>query len=1328
MQTKIRIFNKNKLKNVLKKIYHPVHSIKSCTIKTSKHPKLTCLVVVLILFAGFISCNKKIFLTEQTDYNEEISKLKKLIKKNHDSSYLNNELGWVYLFQGKGLSNSIMAFERALELQPSNSKANEGLAYIELLRGNFSKSIENLIKAINFRNNPYEIIPLLNLCYAFSHLEGSKGSVKKLCYELLERNDINPFLESDIKWILSNLLLRDGDIDAAKKIRSSLGFIVDWSIIGPFGNENNEGYDAAYPPEHMIDYNKFYKVGNRDLNWLEPEVKTELGYVQLDSLIYPYKQSTSYTLVYINSKNNIDAFIRFGTGAKFKLWLNDNSISECNQFRKISFDMDNIPIKLKEGWNKVLIKFCNDSYPLGFYFRLTDLVGSAIKDLQVSTRLKNETYYIKDETPMSFPNAHVDIINYFNDMIINDPDYLFHHLYLGLYYMFRNPEPSKNDKDTYEFIKCSEIAPDSPLFYYFIGITDTDFTTIADSLEKARKLDKETSHCTVMLAKEFFYNGFFKKSRKYLLEAIYQNPKSPLAHYYLGLNLFSIGYQIEGIQSIKKVMELAPFFSYPYYVNATNGKDFIPLDERITLMEKSLELDFLNNNAREKLANYFTIKDNINIAERLIKEKLLINPFDYNAYIDLTEIFAVREDYESAIFYCNKARDLSPENPEILAKLGDLYFEKNNTSKAEYYWQKSFKLSPNKQINKKLSKVKDDYSDFYYNFRIEFDKIKKLIIPESWIEKSSIVVLLNQNVKKINTDFSTWTYHHKVIKICKENTLYPMVYIPFILGEENIKILSAKIISEDGTRIYNIKPKEERIFRGKYHGLTYSNYMYKILDFLFIEKNIFIDFEYLKIEKFPKLYIKKFSELYNFSNNENTIVSKYTLMAPKNINLEFKLYNFIDSNAYEKSIDHEYQIHNWTLNNIEKIKIEPHMPHFNQFLPYLSISNFKSWDEISNWYDNLSKDIVKPSDTIRNKALEITKNAKDDLEKISLIHDFVARKIDYLSLNLGKFKFTPYDPKDTLKYGFGDCKDKSVLFVSMLKSIDVNANIALTSLKSYGYSNKSIPNPLIFDHVISYLPDQSIWIDVTSNLSGIHEIPFPLQNMPVLLIGNKVNSITEIPIVSPEKNLVASKTEINIDENGRISGNRTIQVYGSSASITRYLYKSNLGLEKILEKLTKNFKNVKVSNLNKNNINKLKLPVTIGYEFSFSVRQNSYSGEMIIPTSLFPKDFKKRFASEEIRSYPLDLRSTMFYDDTVIIYFPRKYKIENLPENFIFEEENFILKKNYNLTNNYIKLKELIRVENTYILPEQYTAFKNFCHLLDKSEHDEITLIPEVFR
>jgi transglutaminase-like putative cysteine protease len=126
-------------------------------------------------------------------------------------------------------------------------------------------------------------------------------------------------------------------------------------------------------------------------------------------------------------------------------------------------------------------------------------------------------------------------------------------------------------------------------------------------------------------------------------------------------------------------------------------------------------------------------------------------------------------------------------------------------------------------------------------------------------------------------------------------------------------------------------------------------------------------------------------------------------------------------------------------------------------LPDVQLSSFANWDEVASWYGSLQHGPALPTPEVRAKALELTRNSKDDAEKIHNIYDYVSTKFRYIGISLGQGRFAPHPAAEVMANQFGDCKDKHTLMAALLQSVGIASYPALIS--SSFKTEADIPTP-----------------------------------------------------------------------------------------------------------------------------------------------------------------------------------------------------------------------------------------------------------------------------
>jgi hypothetical protein len=112
---------------------------------------------------------------------------------------------------------------------------------------------------------------------------------------------------------------------------------------------------------------------------------------------------------------------------------------------------------------------------------------------------------------------------------------------------------------------------------------------------------------------------------------------------------------------------------------------------------------------------------------------------------------------------------------------------------------------------------------------------------------------------------------------------------------------------------------------------------------------------------------------------------------------------------------------------------------------------------------------------VKAKAIELTKEAKTDQEKLRAIYDFVSQKIATIDLGIGSTGFTVRPSAEILSSGYATPEDKYVLFSALAYSLNLQAGAALT-----GYCDTKAPAlPTVFTHLIIHAGTDKVrfWLD-----------------------------------------------------------------------------------------------------------------------------------------------------------------------------------------------------------------------------------------------------------
>jgi hypothetical protein len=155
----------------------------------------------------------------------------------------------------------------------------------------------------------------------------------------------------------------------------------DWLVVGPFpnpqqvGTEHSPALDSVYGPELDPDPSRSYQVmGGVRAPW-RPVEGDETGYVRLNPHFDPNDHVAAYALAFLFAPDDRDVVLLLGADDAHQLWVNGEEISS-RQGRNISVQDDlEVPVRLRLGWNRVLLKVADLDGGWAFHLRAADPTG-----------------------------------------------------------------------------------------------------------------------------------------------------------------------------------------------------------------------------------------------------------------------------------------------------------------------------------------------------------------------------------------------------------------------------------------------------------------------------------------------------------------------------------------------------------------------------------------------------------------------------------------------------------------------------------------------------------------------------------------------------------------------------------------------------------------------------------------------------------------------------------------------------------------------------------------------------------------------------------------
>lgn len=227
-------------------------------------------------------------------------------------------------------------------------------------------------------------------------------------------------------------------------------------------------------------------------------------------------------------------------------------------------------------------------------------------------------------------------------------------------------------------------------------------------------------------------------------------------------------------------------------------------------------------------------------------------------------------------------------------------------------------------------------------------------------------------------------------------------------------------------------------------------------------------------------------------------------------------------------------------------------PSVHQF-PTIAFSTGSSWEDAATEYARIVEEQLADADlTSQVRPIVSLKLPREKLvaSLVRALHE----RVRYTGIAFGNAAIVPNSPMLTLRRGYGDCKDKSLLLVAMLRAAGIPANVALIRSGPGEDIYPELPALTQFDHAIVHIPgDTPIWIDATADQLEVGQLPYYVQDRYTLVAGAN-QKLTRTPLGESRDNRIVTTRTYRLKEGVPSELETKTEYFGHLASTYRSAY------------------------------------------------------------------------------------------------------------------------------------------------------------------------------
>ncbi|MFO0626042.1 MAG: DUF3857 domain-containing protein [Polyangiales bacterium] len=1132
-------------------------------------------------------------------------------------------------------------------------------------------------------------------------------------------------LEAQLRWDL-------GQRAAATARGEELGWLTRWAIVGPFENEGRNGFTRTLPPERdraaPLSAEAFDGL-ERPVRWrVMPDV-AHLGMVPLDALVRPSVNACAFAHTTITTRAATPATLWLGAAGAVAAWVNGAEVLRDAAVRRISADRSGAAVTLRAGANRVLLKLCTDDRGMAFFARLTTPAGVPLTGLTV------------DPTPAAAPA--IDRV-----AVISAPPE--QGVLATLRTAATRPAPTPQALEDYarwlaltgaddpadpQAADLSErVAREHPTAPRWLLAAElaTDRNRRLQALEQARALTPDDAHVLAALGHERRVGIHPEEAIPFLEAATRRDEGFVLPWIELALALDDLGLQVTAHRTLEDAAARSP--RAPSVLRARLGlAEHAGQHAEVARLRQALrsvragDLDVLEGIARDARA----AGDRPTVIA-LAEEMLALRPDRLSVHATAAELLeSVGEGARGAAALARACDEIAPEESGLWRARAELEERLGHRDEARAAMRRVLALRPqDREVRAHLEALEPSEPRADEALAEEprtFLARRVQRAPGATSEGFHLRTLTELTTRTVYANglsgmFRQIAYEVRTEQGARDGRAFTMSYDPdaqrFELRaarvhhpdgsvEEGVQLDEFAVNSDPSTRMYFTN----RVAQVRFANLAVGDVVelrWRVDDVSF--RNVFADY---------------FGDLQVVQAEVPRARFRYVLRAPRARRFYFHAAPAagVPALQHDTREDGDAQVHTFSADDVPALVPEERAPGRTERGAYLHVSTYQTWSEVGAWWWGLVRDQLVADDRLRATVRQITAGLTTDRDKVRAVYNWVIANTRYVALEFGIHGYKPYAVPQICTRGFGDCKDKASVIVTMLREAGVDAHMVLIRTRDQGTVHAEPASLAVFNHAIAYVPSLDLFLDGTAQNSGMNELPAGDQGASALIVDQRGGArFVTTPVYTPDRNVSRVEAEVALAADGAATFHVRQTLEGPGAGGLRaQLAVPATRAERVEDDLRDRWAGIRVTAVRTGDLTDVETPARFEYDAQVPLLGTRQGTDLLLHPAA-PMDLSRRFAARGTRVHDLVLGVPSTVDETRRITLPAGARATEVPPPV--EIDNAFGRLEYRTTaeGNTLTVRRVLILRRDRIPPSDYAGFRAFCAAVDDALARRVTV------
>ncbi len=1197
--------------------------------------------------------------------------------------------------------------------------------------------LEQARAALKTAKGPESYVRLRDIFHTYGITNPER--VQEALREAKENSKLSAPVRAYAATLLSFVYTRRGDLTQALSEIKALGFVDKWLTLGPFDNEGKAGLDRVFEPETSFEKaivpGQAFTGKERPVRWRRPPEVFGYGWLDLGALMQPATGICGYATTFVRHPDAIrtarDATLWVGASGAFKVFWNGRELLKDTAYRGHDTDRWGIKIQIAPGFNQLTVKACGEAQAPMLSVRIADALGKPDPKLIFDNQLKtaqDAAETVRTNQALAPPKASETLgpLALFEALAGApkvDPEVLFQY---ALYLSETGGDDPSQHRARDLAVRAAEEAPTVARLLLCAKLSE-DHNQESVWLDRAVALEKEHGEesVDVLLARAEHAQASpnWRDAFQFIDQVLAIEPDEVQAIDAKVALYNEAGLPRTGLAFLQQAMERNPESLQLQALLSAQLKSLGRTVESDAATRAYLARNFDDRSALTQLVTLSLARRDPEATEFWLGRLLALNPDSQWVFNFAANTYRALGSPKRALALLERALELAPDNVGTLRAIADMQGRLGHRDVELGYLRRLLEVQPQekavRQYLEHLEPTQQKPDELYAWEPSRFLKLRSQ--PKAGESQRT---LRDLTVTTVFPNGLSRKFRQVVFQPLTDTTAAALRQYGFgyEADQQSVQLRGARVFRADGRIDEAIESGEGAADDPSISMYTSARNFY--VQFPRLEPGDVVELRYRIDDTTPRNeFADYFGDMQYLQSTEPVQNAEYVLITPKTRTV------YIDHNLKhlkrEDSDTKEQHIVRFVADSIPALTAEPSMPAFTESLGYIHVSTYKDWKELGHWYWGLVQDQFDLDAETKRLAEKIAEGKSSELEKVKAIYGWVTKNTRYVALEFGIYGYKPRRCVQTVNRGWGDCKDKATVIVSLLKALGIDSTIVLVRTQMRGNTPTKLASLALFDHAIAYVPSLKLFLDGTAEFTGALELPLMDREAQGLL----VNRGDAVPVILPTRSPSLDRVTRVIDAEVRASGeaklNLKVTAEGTDASDFRRRYHAVGTLsERLSADLGQSFPGLQLeaNSLKTSELEDNEATPVIQATAQVASFGQSEGNRLSLRVTAEPK-LTANYAALSTRSQDLRILGLTGVDDTFNIQLPPGFRVESAPSSLKQSSRFGSYALEVKADEKSIRVRSTLLVQNTRISPKDYADWQKFCAAADAAFSTRLVLV-----